>query len=212
LNERREEYMKLQRNEKCPCNSGKKYKKCCYTDPKKNKEIIRAASMATSWKEMAEILSKPICIYRLKVILTRMKGRNMEEEISRTFDMKGNHTLFNFHNEIQCGFDWDYDHMFSFYFGGKLYDAKNEYSASPLGEHLISDLGPPSKSAVEAQIRDLGLSEGSEFIYLFDYGDELVHEVTVEKIYNNDDVNKKFPATVNKTGTPPPQYEPFEFE
>jgi len=27
--------IKIQRNEKCPCGSGKKYKKCCLADPKK---------------------------------------------------------------------------------------------------------------------------------------------------------------------------------
>ncbi|MCI5120571.1 MAG: hypothetical protein D3908_05150 [Candidatus Electrothrix sp. AUS4] len=35
--------MKLRRNNKCPCGSGKKYKKCCYLDEEQSAEILRMA-------------------------------------------------------------------------------------------------------------------------------------------------------------------------
>ncbi|MBW2075796.1 MAG: SEC-C domain-containing protein, partial [Deltaproteobacteria bacterium] len=49
--------MKINRNDKCPCGSGKKYKRCCYLDPVKNAEIIRAASIAKTYEEVLTILS-----------------------------------------------------------------------------------------------------------------------------------------------------------
>ncbi|WP_290650492.1 SEC-C metal-binding domain-containing protein [Aquisalimonas sp.] len=202
--------MKVQRNDKCPCGSEKKYKKCCYLDPAKNAEITRAASMSATWAELVELLSKPMEVYRVKVILIRMGLRGMSEEISRTFEIEGNHTLFNLHMDIQYAFDWDNDHLFSFYFGGKLFDTENEYSCSPVGDHFVSDMGAPSKSAEKTQIRDLGLAAGSTFLYLFDYGDELVHEVVVEKIRDRDDGDKKLPTVVSEIGTPPPQYGEIE--
>ena len=130
----------------------------------------------------------------------------MEEEISRTFEVEGSHTLYYFHLDIQQAFNWDNDHMFSFYFGGRLFDPENEYSANPLGEHMVRSMGPPSKSAAAAQIRDLELTENTTFLYLFDYGDELVHEVIVEKIRDKNDEDKKLSTVVSKLGTVPPQY------
>lgn len=40
--------------------------------------------------------------------------------------------------DIQHAFDWDNDHMFSFYLGDKLFDRENEYSGNPIGEHTVS--------------------------------------------------------------------------
>ncbi|MBF0290278.1 MAG: SEC-C domain-containing protein [SAR324 cluster bacterium] len=204
--------MKLQRNEKCPCGSGRKYKKCCYPDLGKRAEILRSVSLANNWEELVQLVAKPMEIYQLKVVLIRMGFQEIEEEVSRTFGLEGKHTLYDFHMDIQGAFDWDNDHMFSFYITDKLSDRENEYSANPLGEHLVSGFATPSKSAATAQIRDLGLTEDTKFIYLFDYGDKLVHEVTVEKISVKSQTAKKFPTIINESGTPPPQYGQFEYD
>ncbi len=202
--------MKLQRNDRCPCGSEKKYKKCCNLDQVKNAEIIRAAYSATTWDELVKLLSKPMEIYRLKAILIRMGYHEVEEEVLRTFEVEGNHTLYDLHMDIQYAFNWDNDHMFSFYFGGKLFDRENEYSGNPLGDHVVSGMSTPSKSAATTQIRDLGLTENSTFLYLFDYGDELVHEIIVEKIRDKNDGDKKLPTIISELGTPPPQYGEVE--
>jgi len=64
--------LKIKRNDKCPCGSGKKYKKCCLADPDKNSEIIRARSIAHTYEELYQIIAKPMDVYRLKVELIRM--------------------------------------------------------------------------------------------------------------------------------------------
>lgn len=202
--------MKLQRNDKCPCGSGKKYKKCCYLDPDKNAEIIRNAALAATWEEMAELLSKPIQVYQLKVVLIRMGVQELEEEISRTFEVEGRYTLYDLHLDIQHAFNWDNDHMFSFYLSGRLFDRENEYSGDPLGGHITAGLKVPTRSAAKTQLRDLELTENSTFLYLFDYGDELVHEVMVQQIRDKNDEDKKLPTIVSEIGTPPPQYGEIE--
>ena len=201
--------MKLNRNDQCPCGSGLKYKKCCYPDPVRNADIIRAAALAKSWDEMTEILAQPAQVFRLKVTLLQMKGMELEEEVSRTFEIEGNQTLYDLHLDIQKAFNWDNDHMFSFYTGGKLFDRANEYSGNPLGDVLMSRMGPPAKSAATTQLRDLGLRQNSTLLYLFDFGDELVHEVTVENILDKQE-GMMLPAVINEIGTPPPQYEIFD--
>lgn len=201
--------MKLNRNEKCPCGSGKKYKKCCFLDIEKNTEILRAAVMSSTYDELIELLSKPLQVYQLKVTLVRMGVDEIEEEISRTFDVDSKNTLYDFHLEIQEAFNWDNDHMFSFYLGNKLFDKENEYSANPLGEHMVSSMGLPLKSASETEIRDLGLKEGFSFLYLFDYGSELVHRIQVEEIRNKSDNDITLPSVVNTAGNPPLQHGEF---
>jgi len=202
--------MKLKRNDKCPCGSGKKYKKCCYPDPDRNAEIIRTAAIAGTWEEMAQLLSKPMAVYRLKVRLIRMGDQEIEEEVSRTVEVEGKHTLFELHLDIQYAFDWDNDHMFSFFLGGKLYDRENEYSGDPLGGHITAGLNVPTKPAAKTQLRDLRLTENSTFLYLFDYGDKLIHEIMVLQIRDKNDGDKEFPAIVGEAGTPPPQYGEME--
>lgn len=198
--------IKIQRNETCPCGSDKKYKKCCLADLEKNAEILRAASIARTYEEIKQVLNKPMNIYRLKVELIRMGFREIEKEVSRTFEIEGRETLYNLHMNIQYAFDWDNDHLFSFYLSENLFDLNNEYSANPLGEHIVSSFGAPTKSATEAQLRDLQLSAGFSFWYLFDYGDELVHKVTVEEVREKTSKDNDLPKLVNKIGNAPSQY------
>ena len=61
----------------------------------------------------------------------------IEEEISRIIEIEDKQTLYDLHINIQQLFDWDNDHMFSFYLGEELYDRDNEYSANPLREHIV---------------------------------------------------------------------------
>jgi hypothetical protein len=197
---------KIGRNDPCPCGSENKYKKCCFLDEAKNKEILRARARSKNQEEFVEMISKPMGIYRLKVFLVRMLSRVITEEVSRTIEVEGKHTLYDFHLAIQDAFGWDNDHMFSFYMGNKLNDKEKEYKANPLGEHMPSRWDASSKSATTAEIRDLALGEGSNFLYLFDYGDELVHEIAVEKIREKTDNDKKYPALVAKIGQAPKQY------
>jgi len=202
--------LKVKRNDKCPCGSGKKYKKCCLTDPVKEAEILRAASMAHTHEEIYQIITKPIDIYKLKVQLISIRLEEIETEVSRTILMEGNDTLYDFHLRIQRAFNWDNDHMFSFYLSNKLSDRASEYSANPIGEHLVSMYGKPAKSAYDGQLRDLGLSKGKKFLYLFDYRDELLHSVTVEEIREKKSDDKNLAKIINRIGDAPPQYDYYE--
>ena len=134
----------------------------------------------------------------------------IEEEISRIIEVKDKQTLYDLHINIQHLFDWDNDHMFSFYLGEELFDRDNEYSANPLGEHIVSSYGKQSRSATEYELRDLDLPMGFSFWYLFDYGDELVHKVTVEKIREIKPEESGFPKLIERKGNAPPQYGVFE--
>ncbi|WBA82600.1 SEC-C metal-binding domain-containing protein [Endozoicomonas sp. GU-1] len=203
---------KLNRNEPCACGSGKKYKKCCFLEPEKDYEIQRAAKMASSLDELQSIISQPPLRYKVQVELIGHPYFEFEHDVIRTFELSGKETLYDLHLKIQYAFDWDNDHMFSFYTSNEYRDRDNEYSGSPDGEHLVSSFGfsQPTKSASATEIRDLGFAEQQEFLYLFDYGDELVHRITVVGI-SEADSNERVPfRVISSVGENVGQYCAYE--
>ena len=90
-----------------------------------------------------------------------------------------------------------------------MFDRDNEYSANPLGEHIVSSYGKQSKSASEYELRDLDLPMGFSFWYLFDYGDEWRFNVVLKKV---DSIEKplKAPIILESIGDAPEQYPDYE--
>ncbi len=199
--------VKIGRNDICPCGSGKKYKHCCYLDDAKNAKLLRAAARARRPEDVQKILNEVPRAFRLEVRLESMGPKRIDSLVSRTFDIEATDSLYDLHREIQRGFGWDDDHMFSFFLSGKIWDQESEYSANPLGEHVPSLFGNPSKPAGETEIGDLSLRKGSVFRYLFDYGDELVHKITVLDIFEIEDSKAPYPRLVESVGEAPSQYE-----
>ncbi len=61
------------------------------------------------------------------------------------------------------------------------------------------------KDASKVKISELPLVEESKFEYLFYFGDEWLHEITVEKIVNIFP-ETDYPVIIKKSGTSPEQY------
>jgi hypothetical protein len=199
--------IEIRRNDPCPCGSGKKYKKCCYMDKEKNWKIFRAANRAQTREDIIKILNERPQVYKLKVKLDSMKAEHFKSTISRNIEIEGTDTLYDLHLEMQRAFNWDNDHMFSFFMSNQIWDKQSEYKANPLGEHMVSSFGDTSKPAGETEIGDLSLQKGSSFKYLFDFGDEIIHSIEVVEVYENDDPDASFPRLVKSVGKAPPQYE-----
>ena len=199
--------IKIGRNDSCPCGSGRKYKQCCYLDEEKNSKLLRAATRARTREDIERILNERPRVFKLEVRLESLRLRCFDSTISRTFEIEGTDSLYDLHMAIQSGFGWDNDHMFSFFLSDEIWDSQNEYKGNPIGEHARSSFGDISKSAAETEIGDLPLKAGSIFKYLFDYGDEIVHNVTVLDVFENNDPEPVFPRMIRSIGDAPPQYE-----
>lgn len=192
--------VKIKRNNKCPCGSGKKYKHCCFLEDTKNNNLKKALEKSNTLEDVKKHLNEKRKVYVLKVELTSMFVREKKfkwdkKGIWRIIEIRGDQTLYSLHLKIQEAFDWDNDHMYSFYMNRKIYDPAFEYSGNPLGE---SDNDP--------EIRDLNLVVQKKFSYLFDYGNELIHEIQVKKIIKDPDLNISYPRIRNKNGRVPLQY------
>ena len=123
-------------------------------------------------------------------------------EVWRTIEVREDQTLHQFHRAIQRAFNWDDDHLYSFFLSGKAWDKNTEY-ASPYAEQ--------GRSSVKAGLGSLGLRSGQRFLYLFDYGDQLEHEV---EVLGSDDCGDgvRYPHIVEAHGEAPPQYPEVEEE
>ncbi len=197
---------KINRNEPCPCGSGKKYKKCCFPDTSKNNELIRAIQLSKSKDNVIKILSEKSKIFTFKVRLLSSPNEMTDKEVYRIIKIDGKHTLYDLHLIIQDAFNWDNDHMYSFYLGKSINDRKNEYSSNPLGEHITSTFGEQTKSAADTQIRDLKLKVNKKFMYLFDYGDQILHKITVLGIEDLPENTYENGKIIKKIGKAPKQY------
>ena len=134
-------------------------------------------------------------LYRLTVRLA------WDKKVWRRIEIRDTDTLHDLHEAIQDAFGWDDDHLYAFFMSGRAWDQLTEIQGSPFGD--LDEADPPT--AVEVQLADLGLTKGQRFLYIFDYGDELRHDIEVHAITpapSEDD----FPRVVESHGEAPPQY------
>lgn len=136
--------------------------------------------------------SAPTTLYRFHVAL------EWKPDVWRRIEMRGDQTLEDLHDAIQDAFGWDNDHLYSFYLSGKAFDERTEY-CSPYADcerHVSS-----------YRLENIPLKPRKKLLYLFDYGDELRHTVTVEAITRGGvEPRKKYPRIAERHGRNVQQY------
>lgn len=143
-------------------------------------------------------------VYIFKVALKDAK------RISRRIAVRGDQTLDQFHNIIFQAFDRYDPHLYSFYFPkpgargrARMRDAV-EYTHpfvledAPFGDRDLHN-------AAAAKLEELNLETGQTFDYLFDFGDDWLHEIKVEKTDGEVEPGH-YPRILEKRGESPPQY------
>ena len=120
--------------------------------------------------------------YRLKVYPNRCS-----REAYRVFNISGDYSLSDLAQEILNQFNfWDDDHLYEFSLSGRLYAPYN----------IICDEQDPESEdqrfASEVDLDDLQLCKGQKFYFHFDYGDEWLFVINVQKIA--DDLSDLPPA------------------
>ncbi|HZZ29125.1 MAG TPA: plasmid pRiA4b ORF-3 family protein [Pirellulales bacterium] len=150
-------------------------------------------------------------IYVVKVALKDAK------KIWRRIALRGNQTLDDLHEAIYDAFDRYDEHLYSFFFPpeGSRSRGRNRLRDAVEYAHpyMVEDPGPfrdePLLDASQTRIDSLGLSKGQRFEYLFDWGDEWWHELTVEEVDAKPE-RGRYPKIVEKHGESPPQYPDLE--
>ncbi|MBS4023289.1 MAG: plasmid pRiA4b ORF-3 family protein [Dethiobacter sp.] len=121
-------------------------------------------------------------------------GRSVWRKILLSF----RHTLEDLHKAVQDAFNFDDDHLYSFFMDAKKY-SKHAYH-SPMTDE--------SPFVHEVTIGELGLYEGQRIMYLFDYGDSWQFEIQLLKIFK--DENPENPKVIEEKGEAPSQYRYYD--
>jgi hypothetical protein len=118
--------------------------------------------------------------------------------VSRDVAVRSNQTLINLHNVLQRAFNWDDDHLYSFWLDGEFWgSAESEYTRP-------FELEPGQKTA-RVKLADLGLQPGDTIAYVFDFGDNWQVLLTVLASAPAD--KGRYPRVVASHCDAPPQYE-----
>ena len=141
----------------------------------------------------------------------------------RKIEILGNQTLDDLHMAIQKAFDFDADHLYSFFMSGKAWDNSDfeyyhpEANSGPLGNRVRTTLSlirgshpEPRLPATRARIESLNLKPKQKFLYLFDYGDEWHFEVTFLKEGSSE--KARYPRLIDSKGEAKKQYPNYEGE
>lgn len=148
-------------------------------------------------------------VYPVKVSLAGDKRTYREIEILGTQNLDQLHTI------IFKAFDRFDPHLYSFYLTRtkttsrrKIYDAP-KYRHSQAVNPVMSGDRTEEYDARETTMDSLGLTPGMVFYYLFDFGDEWWHEITVKSIEPETE-KKRYPRITVVHGESPEQYPEME--
>jgi len=148
-------------------------------------------------------------VYCIKVALFYKK------RIYRNIEILENQSLADLHDSIFEAFDRYDEHLYSFFLTGKaikntsyIYDYPEITHPMNL-ENLAGFAHKKRYNAEKKRIRDLNLNEKDKFYYLFDFGDDWWHELSVLKIEDASG-SKRYPRITKKIGNSPEQYPDYE--
>jgi hypothetical protein len=132
-------------------------------------------------------------LYRLKVAF--------DKKTYRIIELGGNHTFDQLHLMIQAAFEFDNDHLYTFFMDGKRWSKSADSYSSP---HCLDEV-----PATAIKIGQTGLFEGKSFLYLFDFGTEWEFNIFVEAVLPNAEEPEN-PTLISSVGKNPEQYPDYE--
>lgn len=159
----------------------------------------------------------------MKTYIFKVKLKH-DKRIWRKIEVLGSQTLEVLHMTIQEAFDFDADHLYSFFMSGRAWDDSDfEYHhpdaapQTPLEKKmetifsLIQGSHPELRvPATRMRIESLNLKPKQKFLYLFDYGDEWQFEV--EFLREGFPKKTDYPRIIDSRGEAPQQYTDYEEE
>ncbi len=124
-------------------------------------------------------------VYTLRITL-----RDIQPPIWRRLVVRAHTSLAELHEILQDVVGWQNYHLWGFTIGPSLYEAPDP-EASGL-------------DATKVTLKTLGVAAGSTFEYLYDAGDDWVHEVAVEDVHPADP-ELAYPVCVGGARACPPE-------
>lgn len=138
-------------------------------------------------------------VYLLKVLLLSGCGDDFRRKnVYRVIAIRPRQSLLNLHNAIFSSFEREDEHLWLFSIGKPHREGTKSYAIYP-DEHDL-----PARGMKVEQI-PWSKARGNVF-YLFDYGDDWVHEITFLGTAPAE-ARTRYPKVVESHGAAPPQYD-----
>jgi hypothetical protein len=122
--------------------------------------------------------------------------------VSAKVAVAGHEHLTALHDAIQQAFNWENDHLYSFWLDGQFW-------GDAAAERVIPGAPDTDSKTADVPVDELRLKLGAEIAYVFDYGDEWRVRLTLRERINGTDA---IPRVSDRRGTAPPQYPPLDEE
>jgi Plasmid pRiA4b ORF-3-like protein len=106
-------------------------------------------------------------------VVLRITLEDIEPPIWREIAVLDTTTLPELHRVIQVAFQWFDYHLHQFTVGEDCYTIPDDE---------LEDFGLPARSALGVTLSQLGLIEGAQFTYEYDFGDSWTHRIEVRRI------------------------------
>jgi hypothetical protein len=124
--------------------------------------------------------------------------------IWREVELAADQTLAELGERIPAAFEFDDDHLWSFFLSGKPWDRASEYARLP-----DPPVGGRNRGADGLRVGDAPAKK--EFLFLFDYGDEWHFGVRLVRT-GQVEPGARYPRVVASQGQAPPQYPDVDDE
>jgi len=109
-----------------------------------------------------------VLVYQLELTLAESEPR-----IWRRLRVTDDTILHSLHLTFQHVMGWTNSHLYDFEVGGRRF-------SEPDPDDDLSE--EPTEDACSTRLRELGLREGSQFTYVYDFGDWWEHRIVVESV------------------------------
>src|SRR6266852_1567292 len=134
-------------------------------------------------------VAKPVEIFQIKVTL-----RDSQPPIWRRIQVRSDSTLAEFHGILQCVMGWEDAHLHQFLIEGERY-------AMPAKE---DPWARQARDERKYKLKDLDLSEDSQFLYTYDFGDNWEHILEIEMALPSEEV-ARYPRCLAGARVCPPE-------
>lgn len=129
-----------------------------------------------------------------------------DKEVSRVIEIRGDQTLEQLHFAIFKAFDREEEHLYEFQFGKRPYNSAGpNYGIPPESKSNNNKKKKGWGDAETIKLDDLELKPKRAFGYLFDFGDDWIHQVQVERV-EQAIPTVTYPRVIKRVGQSPPQY------
>ena len=129
--------------------------------------------------------------YQFKIQLKNVSN----PKVWRRIQVPSHYSFEEFHKVIQFAFGWEFSHLFFF--------SPTGYNSQPMIEMNYEMLDEDSLEAETTLLSDIFVSEKQKFTYLYDFGDDWKHQITLEKILTEVLIQK--PILLKGEGACPPE-------